>query len=120
MKFLIQFGIITGLTLIGQVLNFILPFPVPASVWGMVLLFILLCLHIIRLEQIEQAADFLLSIMTVMFVPVGAGLIQSYSGIKNELFSIFAVIILSTLVCFFITGKVSQWIIAKQAKRREN
>lgn len=119
MKLLFQFGIIAGITLIGEVLNSVLPFPVPASVWGMVLMFVLLCKGVIKLEQVEQAADFLLSIMTVMFVPVGAGLIQSYTGIKNEIFAIFTVIIVSTLVCFFVTGKVSQFIIKKKSKNKE-
>lgn len=120
MKFFIQFGIIAGVTLIGEVLNSVIPLPVPSSVWGMVIMFILLCIKIIKLEQVQEAADFLLAIMTVMFVPVGAGLIQSYSGIKNEIFGIFTIIILSTLVCFFITGKVSQFIIQIQQKRKEN
>lgn len=119
MKYLMQFGIISGITLIGYILNQVLPLPVPASVWGMVLLFVFLCCGIVKLNQVEQAADFLLSIMTVMFVPVGAGLIENYGGIKNEIFSIFAVIILSTLICFFITGHVSQFIIRHQTKNKE-
>lgn len=118
MKFLMQFGIIATLSLIGEVLNHVVPLPVPASVWGMVLMFILLCFKIIKLEQVEQGADFLLSIMTVMFVPVGAGLIQSYTAIKNEIIAIFVILILSTLICFFITGQTAQFIIGQQEKKK--
>lgn len=119
MKYLMQFGIIIGLSLVGEILNSVIPLPVPSSVWGMVLLFILLCLKVIKLDQVEDAADFLLSIMTVMFVPVGASLIQSFPAIKNEIFSIFVIIIVSTIVCFFTTGKVAQKIIDNNKKRKD-
>ena len=113
MKYLMQFGIIIGLSLVGEVLNSVIPLPVPASVWGMVLLFVLLCLKVIKLDQVQDAADFLLSIMTVMFVPVGASLITSIADIIDEILGIFAIIIVSTVVCFLVTGKVAQRIIDK-------
>ena len=121
MKYLMQFGIIIGLSLVGEVLNSVIPLPVPASVWGMVLLFVLLCLKVIKLDQVQDAADFLLSIMTVMFVPVGASLITSFADIKDEILGIFAIIIVSTVVFFFVTGKFSQIIIkAKTTERRRS
>lgn len=118
MELLKQFGIITALSLLGELLNHLILLPVPASVWGMVFMFLLLCFKIIKLEQVEKAADFLLSIMTVMFVPVGAGLVQNYTAIKNEIIAIFVILIISTLVCFFITGHVAQFIIDLQQKKR--
>ncbi|MBS7220390.1 MAG: CidA/LrgA family protein [Candidatus Metalachnospira sp.] len=117
MKYLMQFGIIIGLSLVGEVLNSVIPLPVPASVWGMVLLFVLLCLKVIKLDQVQDAADFLLSIMTVMFVPVGASLITSFADIKDEILGIFAIIIVSTVVCFLVTGKVAQRIIDKSENK---
>ncbi len=117
MKYLMQFGIIIGLSLVGEVLNSVIPLPVPASVWGMVLLFVLLCLKVINLDQVQDAADFLLSIMTVMFVPVGASLITSFADIKDEILGIFAIIIVSTVVCFLVTGKVAQRIIDKSENK---
>ncbi len=116
MKYLMQFGIIIGLSLVGEALNAIVPLPVPASVWGMVLLFVLLCLKVIRLDQIQETADFLLSIMTVILVPSGVSLITSFPAIKDEIFGIFAIIIVSTVVCFFVTGKVAQKVIDSDKK----
>ena len=117
MKYLMQFGIIIGLSLVGEVLNSVIPLPVPASVWGMVLLFVLLCLKVIKLDQVQDAADFLLSIMTVMFVPVGASLITSFADINDEILGIFAIIIVSTVVCFLVTGTVAQRIIDKSENK---
>ncbi len=119
MKYIMQFGIIIGLSLVGEVLNSVVPLPVPSSVWGMVLLFVLLCLKIIKLDQIEETADFLLSIMTITFVPVGASLLTSFPAIKDEIIGIFAIIIISTVVCFFITGKVAQKIIDSSQKNKK-
>lgn len=119
MKYLMQFGIIIGLSLLGEVLHSAVPLPVPASVWGMILLFILLCLKIIKLDQVASAADFLLSIMTVMFVPVGASLITSFPAIKDNIIGIFVIIIVSTIVCFYTTGKVAQLIIKKSESKSE-
>lgn len=118
MKYLMQFGTIIGLSLLGEVLHSAVPLPVPTSVWGMVILFILLCLKIIKVEQIENAADFLLGIMTVMFVPVGTGLIKNFSEIKNDIVGIFVIIIISTIVCFLVTGKVAQLIINLKTEER--
>ena len=111
MKYLMQFGIIIGLSLVGEVLNSVIPLPVPASVW------VLLCLKVIKLDQVQDAADLLLSIMTVMFVPVGASLITSFADIKDEILGIFAIIIVSTVVCFLVTGKVAQRIIDKSENK---
>ena len=117
MKYIMQFGIIASLSLVGEVLNSVIPLPVPESVWGMVLLFILLCMKVIKLDQVSDAADFLLSIMTITFVPVGASLLTSFPAIRDEIVGIFAIIIISTLVCFFVTGKVAQKIIDSGEKK---
>lgn len=80
----------------------------------MVLLFVLLCLKVIKLDQVQDAADFLLSIMTVMFVPVGASLITKLCRYKKMKFSVFSLSLsISTVVCFLVTGKVAQRIIDK-------
>ena len=118
MKYIMQFGIIIGLSLIGEVLNAIVPLPVPSSVWGMVLLFVLLCLKVIKLDQIEVTAGFLLSIMSFTFVPVGASLISSFPAIQDEIVGVFAIINISTVICFFITGKVGQKIIDSSNKNK--
>ena len=68
-------------------------------------------MKVIKLDQVSDAADFLLSIMTITFVPVGASLLTSFPAIRDEIVGIFAIIIISTLVCFFVTGKVAQKII---------
>ena len=61
MKYLKQFGIILGLSLLGELLNYLIPLPVPASIYGLVLMF--LCLHfkVIKLGDVKETAVFLMN-----------------------------------------------------------
>ena len=73
MKYLSQFCIILGFTLAGEALQRLLPLPVPASVYGLALLFLALCLGLVKTEQVKDAAGFLISVMPVMFVAPAVG-----------------------------------------------
>ncbi len=69
MKLLYQFGIILFITFLGEALYALLPLPVPASIYGLLLMLLCLVTGIVRLEQVKIAADFLLEIMPPMFIP---------------------------------------------------
>ena len=71
MKYLKQFLIILVISLIGELLNKLLPLPVPASIYGMVILFIGLLSGVIKLSSVKEAGSFLIEIMPVMFIPAG-------------------------------------------------
>ena len=73
-KYLRQILIIGGITFAGEMLHFLLPMPVPASVYGMALLFFCLCLHVVKEEQIAETAEWLLAVMPVMFIGPGVGI----------------------------------------------
>ena len=53
MKYLKQFLIILAISLLGEVLKELLPLPIPASIYGMVFLFILLLTGVIKLDQVK-------------------------------------------------------------------
>ena len=67
MKYVKQSCIIFGITMAGELLNRLLPLPVPAGVYGLFLLLIGLCAGVIRLEQVEETGSFHLEIMPIMF-----------------------------------------------------
>ena len=54
MKYLSQFLIIISFSLMGEVLQRLIPVPIPASVYGIALLFAALCLGVVKLEQIKE------------------------------------------------------------------
>ncbi len=112
MKYIFQFAIISGITFVAEVLNILLPFPVPASIYGMVILFLLLCLKVIRPEQIQDAADFLLGIMPIFFISANVGLMKCFDVMDGATFGIlFAASFVSTIVTLAVTALVSQAII---------
>ena len=79
MKFLRQFMIILLLSFLGEVLKMFIPLPIPASVYGLVLMLVCLMTGVLKTSQVKDAAFFLIEIMPVMFIPAAAGLIDSWS-----------------------------------------
>lgn len=113
MKYLFQFTIIGVITAIGELLNILLPLPVPASIYGLVILFLALCLKIIRLEQVEHAADFFLAIMPILFVPPTVNLMNYWGVLKDNVVGLLITCIASTIAVMGITGTLAQLIIKK-------
>lgn len=108
MKYVRECVIIFGITLAGELLNLLLPLPVPAGVYGLFLLLLLLCRGILKLADIEATGNFLLDIMPILFIPASAGLIESYDAIKVILVPIVVISILSTIAVMVVTGKVTE------------
>ena len=78
MKYLKQFLIIILVSCIGEILNYYIPLPIPASIYGLVLMLLLLCLKIIPLGAVKDGAEFLINIMPVMFIPAAVGLLEAW------------------------------------------
>lgn len=114
MKYMFQFMIIAVISSAGELLNYLLPLPVPASVYGVIILFICLLSGIIKLEQINEAAGFLLNIMPLLFVPAAVNLITVYGDMKGSIIQIIIITIISTVAVMSVTGIVSQLIIKKR------
>lgn len=113
MKYVKEFAIILGVTLVGEWLKYILPFPVPAGVYGLFLLLFLLCSGILKLEQIETTGNFLLEIMSVMFVPAAVGLTESFEQIRPVLIPLLCICGISTIIVMAVTGKAADWMIRR-------
>ena len=113
MKYLSQFCIILGFTLAGEALQRLLPLPIPASVWGLALLFAALCLGLVKLEQVKDAATFLISIMALLFVSPAVGIVENWALIRPQLLPIFLLLAGSTCLVFGISGRLTQWLMKK-------
>ena len=122
MKYLIQFAIISGITFLGEVLNLVLPFSIPASVYGLVILLIALLSGIIKLEQVEETADFFNSIMPVLFLAPAVSMMDVLPGFGGAILRILIISIVSSFVVMAVTGLVSQAVIRHGRKkgRKEN
>ena len=119
MKYLSQFLRITAFTLAGELLQRCIPLPVPASVYGLVLLFTALCTGVVKLEQVKEAAGFLISILPILFVPTAVGILENWTAIKDAVIPIFLLALLSTAATFVIAGRLTQSLRKKEEKANE-
>lgn len=118
MKYLSQFGIILFISLLGEVIHHILPLPIPASVYGLVMLFIALMTGIVKLRQVEKAADILIELMPLFFVPPGVSLITSWADISGLIIPFIITVFVTTVVVMGVTGRVTQAVM-RRGKERE-
>ena len=118
MNYIFHLAIIFGISFAGEVLNAVLPLPVPASVYGLVILFLLLCTKIIKLEQVEKVSEYLMSIMPLFFIEPTVGIMNSYGLVKGKILPLFIACFLSFATVVVVTGSVSQGIIRYNRRKK--
>ena len=111
MKYLKQIAIIGGISFLGELLHVLLPLPVPASVYGMAILFVSLVIGMIKVEQVEDTAEFLITIMPVMFISPIVSVLEIFGDIRNSILALLAISFVSTVVVMLVTGWVAQLLI---------
>lgn len=120
MKYLKQFLIILTISFVGELLNKCLPLPIPASIYGMVILFVLLMTGILKLDAVKDVGKFLIEIMPVMFIPAGVGLMSSWGVLQPLLVPVSIITVVSLVLVMVFGGRVTQFVIRKDKKSREN
>lgn len=108
MKYLSQFCIIVGFTFVGEAVQRFLPLPIPSSVYSLVLLFLALCFGIIKLEQVKETANFLTSILPILFVTPAVGIVEYWDLISENLLTLMLILVGTTVLTFGISGTVFQ------------
>lgn len=119
MKLLYQFGVILAVTFVGELLYALLPLPIPASIYGLIVMLICLGTKVVKLSQVKIAADFLIDIMPPMFIPAAVGLIVVWGDLKEILIPVVVITCLSTVIVMVYTGKVTQTLIRRKQKTGE-
>jgi len=126
MKYLRQFTIILLISFLGEILHDLIPLPIPASVYGLILMLIALCTGILHLSQVKETADFLIEIMPVMFIPAAVGLLDAWPSLQPVWLPIILITVLTTVIVMAVTGRVTQYMIrlgyrkGKEQKKNEN
>ena len=115
MKYFKQAFVIIVITLISEVLSHILPLPLSASIYGMVILFICLMTGVIKLEQVENVGEWLIAVMPAMFVVPGAGFITAWASLQPHLLSWSVIISVATILVMAVAG-----LIAQSLQKRQN
>ena len=119
MKYVKQFLIIIGISLAGEILKYILPLPIPASIYGMAILFIALLTGIIKLKDVRETGKFLIEIMPLMFIPAGVGLMSSWLNLKPIIIPVCIITVVTIFTVMIVSGHVTQFIVKRTKKNDE-
>lgn len=122
MKYLKQFGIILSVTLLGELLNAVIPLPVPASIYGLVLMLTGLMTKLIPLHAVKETGKFLLDIMPLLFVPAAVGLIDTWGVLRPVIVPVTVTVLVSTVAVMAASGRATQAVIrfSKQKEETKN
>ena len=119
MKYIRQFGIILAVTFIGEILKYLIPLPIPASIYGLVIMLALLMTKSIKVSAVKEASSFLIEIMSLMFIRAGVGLIVSWNAIKDIWVQLVIIIIITTIAVMAVTGRITQRVIYYDIRKNE-
>ena len=118
MKYMKQIGVISTIAFIAELLHFVIPLPIPASVYGMAILFFCLCFGVIKLEMVADVADWILSIMPIFFIAPTVGLIEAFGDIKGKVIPLVLICFVSTVVVTAVTGLTAQGILRLRKEKK--
>ena len=119
MKYIRQFLWILLFSFAGELLKFVIPLPVPASIYGLLLLLLALVTGILRLESVKETSKFLIEIMPLMFIPAAVGLLESWEALSGILIQVLTATVVSTVLVMGVSGMVTQALIrTKQGGKR--
>jgi holin-like protein len=119
MKYIKQICIILGVCLIAEVMEYLIPLPVAASIYGLLLMLLALMTKVIKLKDVENVSDFLTGNMAILFIPATVGIMASVEEIKQMLIPLCVISVVSTLLVMSVTGWVTQWIIRKRKDEKK-
>lgn len=104
MKLMKQLAIILSFSLLGELCHVMIPLPVPASIYGMVLLLLALLIKLVKIEAIQETGNFLVKILPLLFVVPTVALVQHWDLIYPHLVGIIVIIVVTTALTFVVSG----------------
>ena len=119
LKYIRQIAIILLISFAGEALNSFIPLPIPASIYGILILLLLLMTGALKVEAIREVSSFLVEIMAVMFIPAAAGLINSFDLLRGSLAAYIIILVLSTYAVMIVSGRVTQRVIRAQKGKED-
>lgn len=114
MKYALQFLRILVFCLLGEVLHFLLPLAVPASIYGLVLLLLALKAGIVKLHKVKETANFLTDMFLLLFIPAVTGIMELWDVIAQIWLQVLIALIPVTILVFAVSGWVTQWIAGRK------
>ena len=119
MKFFRESILLLSIYFAGEILSKFLNLPIPGNIVGMILLFVLLTSNIIKVEKVENLANFFLDHLAFFFIPASVGLMTSFASLKGSIFKIILLCILTTIIVIAVTGITVQFICNRKSVKED-
>ena len=116
MKYLKQLAIILLFSVVAEALSALIPLPIPAAIYGILLLLIALCTGLLKPEAVSDTAKFLIAIMPLLFVAPAVNILKNWGLIAPQLVPICIITAVSTIIVFAVSGLVTKLLQGKGAK----
>lgn len=107
------------ISFLAELMEYLIPLPVAASMYGLVLMLVGLITKLIPLEKVEGAADFLIEIMPVLFVPPTVSIMANFDALKQMLVPLVVICIVTTVLIMGVTGRVAQGLLRRGSKQEQ-
>lgn len=120
MIYIRQFGILLVITLAAEGLEKMIPLPIPASIYGLAIMLVLLMSGMMKVDAVKESADFLVEIMPLMFIPAAVGLMDSYHELEGILLPVIIIVVITTVLVMAVTGRCAQWMIGRNKKKKND
>jgi len=117
MKHIKQLLIILAFTGLGELMAYLIPLPIPAAIYGLVLLLIALCTGLLKPRHIDETARFLISLLPLLFVAPTVRILSYWGLIAPNLVPILIIVVSSTFLVFAVSGWVTQLLVKKGGGR---
>ncbi len=117
MRYLYQFARIMAFCFLGEILHEALPLPIPASIYGLILLLAALKTGIVKLEQVKEVGNFLTGIFPLLFVPAAVGVMELWVQLGEMAIPIIIAIVPVTVLVLASAGRTTQLFTGRRRKQ---
>ncbi|NRD80101.1 CidA/LrgA family protein [Bacillus sp. BRMEA1] len=115
---ILQVGILNIFLFLGMLVKHFIPLPIPASMFGLCLLFLALCFKIIKLEWVEKGAAWLMAELLLFFVPSAVGIVNYQQIISMQGAEIIVLIAVSTIIVMGMTALTAEKITGRKGSEQ--
>ena len=117
MKYITQLLYILLFTGAGELLESVIPLPIPAAIYGLVLMLIALCTGALKPEKIADTARFLIALMPLLFVAPAVNILRYWNIIRSDIITICVNVVVSTIGGVAVSGLVTKWLLPKEVTK---
>lgn len=100
----------------GFLLKELLHLPLPANVTGLILFVAALFTGLVKLEWVEDTAQFLLRHMMLFFAPFIVGTVVFGRVIGENVLGMALSLVIGTMLVLLVTGAVTTWLSGKEER----